>query len=222
MLYYKKYLKYKNKYMVLKKQIGGDLKCFNPMTSICKKLETGCKIGDFNNKIIPARDNTETKDKYTYNTNLKKIILACNPTLKLLLDTGYTIKEINEFELVSFTFPDIVKYNETTIKKIVFNDMNMLIFGSYRNQRFNFHTCYNKFDYSKLNDQSMAAICDIITLFTSTTGLPGDPEIDGGNMIKYLSDKLIENNYDKGKLKKLLQDLKHTDLANSINVSKWK
>jgi hypothetical protein len=173
MSYYEKYLKYKNKYVTLKKQIGGNhcktLLGFNKYKG-CEALKNGCKIGDFNYEIIPAKNIEETNDKETYNTNLKKEILECKPTLKQLLDAGYTIKDINKFVLVPFTFPDIVEYNVTATKKIVFNDMNKLNFGqlktSYSDEdKYKFTTCYDKFDYSNLTKESVNSINNIISNF---------------------------------------------------------
>jgi len=166
MSYYEKYLKYKNKYVTLKKQIGGFC---NPLSSKCDKLAKGCKAGDFDyttSKYIDETDKISQK-----NINLGKEILACKPTLKQLLDAGYTIKDINKFVLVPFTFPEIVKYNETATKKIVFNDMNELNFGglvsSYNleEDKFQFTTCYDKFNYLELTKNSVDKIKNIIGIF---------------------------------------------------------
>lgn len=177
MSYYEKYLKYKNKYVTLKKQIGGNhcktLLGFNKYKG-CEALKNGCKIGDFNYEIIPAKNIEETNDKETYNTNLKKEILECKPTLKQLLDAGYTILEIDDKINLPFTFPDIVEYNTTATKKIVFNDMNMLNFGQLKTSfsdedKYKFTTCYDKFDYSNLTKTSVDSINGIISNFWDST-----------------------------------------------------
>jgi hypothetical protein len=167
--YEKKYLKYKNKYLTLKKQIGGI--CY-PFLSKCDKLASGCKVGDFD----------YTKSKYpdvvnkitNKNDELGKEILACNPTLKQLLDAGYTILEIDDKINLPFTFPDIVEYNTTATKKIVFNDMNMLNFGQLKTSfsdedKYKFTTCYDKFDYSNLTKTSVDSINGIISNFWDST-----------------------------------------------------
>ena len=191
MSYYEKYLKYKNKYVTLKKQIGGI--CY--LLSKCDKLAKGCKAGDFD--YTTSKDIDDTNKISQKNINLGKEILACKPTLKQLLDAGYTIKDINKFVLVPFTIPDIVEYNITSKnegkKQLVFNDLNEIFnFGTYSNDRMGFGTCYDKFDYSNLTPTSTKKIIEIITLYTSPSDIKPEIYLD---MIKYLTIKLLENTH---------------------------
>lgn len=164
MSYYEKYLKYKNKYLTLKKQIGGN-HCtgfFDDKYKLkytgCKTIENKCKF-DYEN----LKDITDSNKQHEYNIKLGKEILDCKPTLKQLLDAGYTILEIQQKINLPFTFPEIVEYNKTATKKIVFNDMNMLNFGTIGtsisiDDKFKFTTCYEEFDYSNLTNESVNAI----------------------------------------------------------------
>lgn len=174
---YEKYLKYKNKYLVLKKQIGGN-HCtgyidnkYNLKYKDCETIKNKCKF-DYE-KIVQNTSNDIEKNKKIaqYNQKLREEILTCKPKLKELLDAGYTILEIQQKINLLFTFPEIVKYNETATKKIVFNDMNELNFGglvsSYNPEedKFKFTTCYDKFNYLELTKNSVDKIKNIIGNF---------------------------------------------------------
>jgi hypothetical protein len=203
--YEKKYLKYKNKYLTLKKQIGG-----NPCTSTtgivfkeddytlkysgCDTIKNKCKF-NYNSIVINTKEDETKNNKITaYNDKLGQEILACKPTLKQLLDAGYTISEIDNKINLPFTFPDIVEYNTTATKKIVFNDMNMLNFGqlktSYSDEdKYKFTTCYDKFDYLNLTKASVESINKIISNFWDST-LQGKEAIEKHKyleMIKYFA-----------------------------------
>ena len=111
MSYYEKYLKYKNKYVTLKKQIGGG-DCKTRIGSNkyngCNALQNGCKMGDYNYEKIVFKTSEDTdkdiKNK-KYNDDLTKNIKKCSSTLKELLDAGYTIKEIQFNSLLPYLSP---------------------------------------------------------------------------------------------------------------------
>ena len=203
MSYYEKYLKYKNKYVTLKKQIGGN-HCTGTTGIVfkendytlkyegCETIKKQCKF-DYQPIVVKnEKDHANSNKQHEYNIKLGKEILACKPTLKQLLDAGYTILEIQQKINLPFTFPEIVEYNKTATKKIVFNDMNMLNFGglatSYNPEedKFKFTTCYKEFDYSNLTKESVNSINNIISIFWDSNLNKKD------EIIKYKYLKMIE------------------------------
>ncbi len=70
--YYIKYLKYKNKYLTLQKQIGG-IDCINKNKIDCKPTR-GCNYNDKINKCVPDCEKFNNEKKYSF----KKSRMNCN------------------------------------------------------------------------------------------------------------------------------------------------
>ena len=92
MSYYEKYLKYKNKYVTLKKQIGGN-HCtgttgivfkeddYTLKYSGCDTIKNKCKFNYDSIDIKTKEDKTKNNKIIEYNTKLGQQILACKKTL---------------------------------------------------------------------------------------------------------------------------------------------
>jgi hypothetical protein len=243
MSYYEKYIKYKNKYMALKKQIGGN-HCtgttgivfkeddYTLKYSGCNTIKNKCKFNYQPIVVKTDKDQANSNNQQKYNIKLGEEILACKPTLKELLDAGYTILEIKQKINLPFTFPEIVEYNLKATKKIVFNDMYRLNFGGITigdEDKYKFTTCYDKFDYSNLTKESVDSINNIIGIFWDSN-LQGNKinEYKYLEMIKYfariiLSQDLVGKNViniDKLGTSKYLREYLST--FKDIDNLKWK